>query len=61
MTSDTWFLTRRLPHLDEMSDDQHALVMIINAACYVSDVQAKQVLFQKFCELIGLREVTGAT
>jgi len=55
MENETSFLQRRLPHLEEMTDEQNALVTLINAACYVSDHASKQVLFEKFCEHIGIQ------
>ena len=54
MENETSFLKQRLPHLEEMSEEQHALVTLINAACYVSDNASKQVLFENFCEHIGI-------
>ena len=54
MENETSFLKQRLPHLEQMSEEQQALVTLINAACYVSDEQSKQVLFAKICEHIGL-------
>lgn len=55
METVTSFLERRLPHLEEMSEQQHALVTLINAACYVSAQASKQILFEKVCEHIGIR------
>jgi len=57
MENETSFSQRRLPHLEEMSEDQHALVTLINAACYVTEEQSKQILFAKLCEHFGI-EVT---
>ena len=54
MDNATSFLQQRLPHLEEMSEEQNALVTLINAACYVADEQSKQVLLAKLCEHIGI-------
>jgi hypothetical protein len=44
----------RLPHLEGMTEQQHALVTLINAACGVTDWEAKQLLFAKLCEQVGV-------
>lgn len=55
MDTDAGFSKKRLPHLERMSAEQHALITLINAACYVIDEQPKQVLFAKLCEHIGIK------
>ena len=57
MDIDAEFSSKRLPHLEGMSAQQHALITLINAACYVTDEESKQVLFAKVCEHVGI-EVT---
>ena len=54
MDTDAEFSAKRLPHLEEMSAQQHALITLINATCYVTDEESKQVLFAKLCEHLGL-------
>lgn len=54
MDTDAEFSRKRLPHVDGMSAQQHALITLINAACYVTDEQAKRLLFAKVCEHIGM-------
>jgi hypothetical protein len=49
------FFRKRLPHVEGMSEQQHALVTLINAACYVTDEESKQVLFAKLCEHVGIQ------
>ena len=57
MDTNAEFSKKRLPHLEGMSA-QHALITLINAACYVTDEESKQVLFAKVCEHVGI-EVTS--
>ena len=57
MDANAEFSGGRLPHLEEMSEQQHALVTLINAACYVTDEESKQMLLAKLCEHVGL-EIT---
>jgi hypothetical protein len=57
MDTDLEFSRKRLPHLEGMSAEQHALITLINAAGYVTDEESKQVLFAKLCEHVGI-EVT---
>ena len=49
------FSVQRLPHLPEFSEWQHGLVTLLNAATSVNDQSAKQFLFEKFCEQIGVQ------
>ena len=58
MDIDAEFSRKRLPHLEGMSAEQHALITLINAACYVTGAESKQVLFAKLCEHVGI-EVTS--
>jgi len=58
MDTNAEFSKKRLPHLEGMTEQQHALITLINAACYVIDEQPKQVLFAKLCEHVGI-EVTS--
>ena len=58
METDANFSRKRLPHLEGMSAQQHALITLINAACYVINEESKQVLFAKLCEHAGI-EVTS--
>jgi hypothetical protein len=48
---------RRLPHLEGLSEWQDALVTTLNAATSTPDPAAKQLLFEKFCEQIGVEVV----
>ena len=55
MDTDLEFSRKRLPHLEGMSAEQHALITLINAACYVTAEESKQVLFAKLCEHAGIK------
>lgn len=57
MDTDEDFSSRRLPHLDGMSEQQNAIVTFLNAVCYVTDEQSKQLLFAKVCEHIGVEVI----
>jgi hypothetical protein len=59
MDNPNLFPERRLPHIEGMSDQQHALVTLLNAACYVTDQAPKQILFEKFCEQTGVKVLYG--
>ena len=59
MDNPNLFPERRLPHMEGMSEQQHALVTLLNAACYVTDQAPKQILFEKFCEQIGVAVLYG--
>ncbi len=48
---------QRLPHTEAMSERQHALITLLNAARYATDETSKQILFEKFCEQIGVEVV----
>lgn len=58
MDTDAEFSRKRLPHVEGMSEQQHALITLINAVCYVADEESKQFLFAKVCEHVGI-EVTS--
>lgn len=58
MDTNAEFSRKRLPHIEGMSAQQHALITLINAACYVADEESKQALFAKLCEHVGI-EVTS--
>lgn len=45
MDTNAGFSRKRLPHVEGMTEQQHALITLINAACYVTDEESKQVLF----------------
>ena len=54
MHSDAEFSRKRLPHLEGMSEQQHALITLINAACHVTDEESKQIIFAKLCGRVGI-------
>jgi hypothetical protein len=53
--ADVEFSRKRLPHVEGMSEQQHALVTLINAARYVTDEESKQVFFAKLGEHVGIQ------
>ena len=59
MDNPNLFPERRLPHIQGMSEQQHALVTLLNAACYVADQAPKQILFEKLCEQVGVAVLYG--